>query len=102
MQDGADYSLVFVMLSLLSYLLCVTDVLAKELDVNEFGPNIDFREYSFLNNTLVSSSKVACMRTPCFHAWHSSNQWLSCCAFQGQVSSNCPVDYACPQPIPVL
>lgn len=30
------------------------DGLARDLNEDEFGPNIDFREYSFLNNTLVS------------------------------------------------
>jgi hypothetical protein len=47
-------------------------VLAKELDVNEFGPNIDFREYSFLNNTLVSSS--------------NSSSGSSCSGGKGQLS----------------
>lgn len=34
----------------------MSDVLAKQLDEAEFGPNIEFREYSFLNNTMVSGS----------------------------------------------
>lgn len=30
-------------------------VMLKELPEDEFGPEIDFREYSFFNNPLVSS-----------------------------------------------
>jgi hypothetical protein len=35
-----------------------SDGLARELDEEEYGPNIDFREYSFLNNTIVSDRRV--------------------------------------------
>lgn len=38
---------------MLCCVLCVADGLSRQLDEDEFGFNIDFREYSFLNNTLV-------------------------------------------------
>lgn len=32
-------------------LSCCADVLARPWDEREYGPNVDFREYSFLNHT---------------------------------------------------
>jgi hypothetical protein len=44
----------FVMLSTLFVPLAIPDGLARKLDENEFGPNVDFREHSFLNNSGLS------------------------------------------------
>lgn len=63
------------------------DNLAQQLDEAEFGPNIDFREYSFLNNTMVRGpGSSMCSR--------GTGVWLGCVCVSAPACDDTPVPFA--------